>query len=290
MAEPIADADAYAAPRVDDLESVFVGDIVTAEHRRSPEEWRFAHERLYGRTLGVLARSDLEYELAFDNLPALRDVLEGGVQDIPAVITQRRGEAIVQGEGVLLVFDENARTLRRERLQQRPDDVQVIRGKGGRNNRAIRGAPFKPVQSGNGRDGSAQKAVDLLNGSARYDRDRSAQRLAQRDQQRRQAVRNVDGLRRRRDIDDAAVEVEKQCPIQARLGQSHGTHGVDGRRTLPLLESGNLDRLHRQPASMNRTEQHLRSSNGTFKHEKPLRKWSIIGPPLTVAALELQAQ
>ena len=29
-----------------------------------------------------------------------------------------------------------------------------------------------------------------------------------------------DGLRCRRDIDDAAVEVEKQCPIRARLGQS----------------------------------------------------------------------
>ena len=72
----------------------------------------------------------------------------------------------MQGDGVCLVLDENARTLRRERRQQRPDTVQVIARQGRTHDPAIRRAPLKPVQSGNGRDGSAQKAVDLLDGSA----------------------------------------------------------------------------------------------------------------------------
>ena len=211
-------------PRVDNPEPILVGDIVAAEDRPSPEERRFAHERFDGRALGGLARSDFEYELAFDDLPSWGSVLESSVQDIPASISQQRGKAVVQGNSVFLVFDENARMLRRERLQQRPDDGQVILRQGRAHDPADCRASFKPVQSGNRLDCSAQKAVDLLDGPAGYDRDCSAQRLAQRDQQRRQAVRHGDGLRGRRDIDDAAVEVEKQCPIPARYGQIPGVH------------------------------------------------------------------
>ena len=88
-----------------------------------------------------------------------------------------------------------------------PDHLQITAWEGWRDDRAVRCAALDPVRSGDGRDGGAQKAVDLLDGPARHDGHGGAQRFAQRGQQRGQVSGNVDRSGRRRDVDDGAVKI-----------------------------------------------------------------------------------
>ena len=147
-----------------------------------------------------------------------------------------RGETIVQCNGVILVFDDDARTDFRDFIESRferrieidarvPFDVIVIH------------PDLRAVPADRGQFERRKDAVDVFERPAADERDRAIELAAKALQRLPQIFRNEDFLRPRRDVEQGAVHVEHDRDIVEDTQRIGGERfGMCGGRRLASID------------------------------------------------------
>ena len=176
---------------------------------RRPANGGCLHERGNRTPLVDAGRPHLEHHLARLNVKAIvagDDLVERGADDR----AQLRVGAIVHGDRHALVFDEQFRMARGEGREPRPYAVEG--GAGDRLDRATGQSQLGAMRAGGGEMRGGEQPVERRDRAAGNDRDRTAGAFRQTVEHRRQVGRHDDPVRGFGEIDQRAIDVEKEGP------------------------------------------------------------------------------
>lgn len=222
--EVATDMQAEATEAPCGLHAVLVGHVVSDENRATAPEGRGSHQDLHGACLGGPARADLEGHV-------------GGQQDevLPMAGQQRfehgmRGfgalgcRAVMQGQAMWLALDDHAGPgggfplePGRPAGRQQRDGLSAADPAGGvaqframaeatggqeRREQVVHGGPRAAGHDGQGTIEALPKAREGIDETGRY----------------------ADRIRRGRDVEKSAVEIEEERPSSLDLGNTGGSH------------------------------------------------------------------
>ena len=107
----------------------------------------------------------------------------------------------------------------RKRLKPGRDISQLIAARRRRHQEPIAAAPFETMQSGSRKAMRREVIIELCDRSATDDRKRTVEVCFEFLEEPEKIISDVHGIRGCRQFDEAAVKIEKQCPVGTGLGK-----------------------------------------------------------------------
>ena len=208
-----ADLDGDAVHVLDSGKAAFVGSVVTQEKGGATLERRLLHEGVDGDALVDARQLDVDDAFAeHDFEPGV--VRSGDLHRVAACLFPLRGEPVVHRYGRVLAFHDHAGVSHRQGIGGLHHGRQVRRSLLFQH--AVRIAALCAMLAGRRQRQRFQEAIERIDLTTRDDGQRSAQQVVQGRQRLDQCWRDVNGIRRLGDVDQRAVEIEKQCRLKVK--------------------------------------------------------------------------
>ena len=204
------DPDRDAAQAVDRREARLVGHVVAGEHRAAAAKRRLLHEGGDRPALVAAGRLQLEHLLALEQHQRAAACRRHRQRQRLGLLLDLGGLAVVQRQRQALVLEQHARMLAREALQP-----GARRREGGRiglaaHHAACKVAALQAVQPRGAQAQRREQFVELLERAAADQCQRAAAGLLQVGEDAGQPLRHAYRARLALDLDQRAVDVEKQ--------------------------------------------------------------------------------
>ncbi len=205
---PFANLDAVPTQVLHCDKSGFVGHVVARENRHTSGKGRQLHEVADGLTFVYACGLDLEHTFAAKELKIIATI-KGRKQPIKADAFELWRVAVVQSDGVGLVFDQQTRVGVSQALHRRQRLIERRRSSGGL--RAAIGKSALRTMFASGRQAQRlQKMVNFGYWPAGDDGHRAAEMLLQDRERVHGAAVHLYGVGRGRDVGNGAVEIQEK--------------------------------------------------------------------------------